>query len=186
MIENREEEWAQLEARAFRLLEHAKEVEPREGIRRYGSLLRLWHYPAFEPQRTWTILTPGRKATPGTPPLAREVTWDRSADHQRMFGPPLGIEQGFGTQPSIRLREGVLPESGLHRLLEAGAHLTVPIINSGNQVGLEGEYFGLETYTVSPNVRVQWWCDGPTEWRHFTDWVGGLRSFLLSCLDPTG
>ena len=27
---------------------------------------------------------------------------------------------------------------------------------------------------------------GPTEWRHFTDWIAGLRSFLLSCLDPTG
>ena len=39
--------------------------------------------------------------------------------------------------------------------------------------------FGLETYEVSPSVRLQWWCDGPTEWRHFTDWFAALRSFAL-------
>lgn len=186
MNETREEDWAQLEARAFRLLDHAKEVEPREAIRRYGSLLRLWHYPAFEAQRTWTILTPGRKVPAGTPSLVREVTWDRRVDHLRLFDSPAAIEKGMGTQPTIRLREGILPEAELRRFLEAGAHLMVPIINAGNQVGLDGEYFGLETYAVSPNVRVQWWCDGPTEWRHFTDWVAGLRSFLLQSLDPTG
>ena len=41
--------WAELEARAQRLLEHAKEMEPRDAVRRYGTLLRLWQFPAFGP-----------------------------------------------------------------------------------------------------------------------------------------
>lgn len=186
MMEQREEQWAQLEARALRLLEHAKEVEPREAIRRYGSLLRLWHFPAFAAQRTWTILTPGRKAPPGAPARVREVTWDRSADDQRLSDPQVRAERGSGILPTIRLREGVLPEPTLRKLLEEGAHLAIPILHVGNHVGLDGEYFGLESYTVSPNVRVQWWCAGPVEWRHFTDWVIGLRAFLLQCLEETG
>ena len=182
MSEDRERDWAELEARALRLLEHAREIEPRDGVRRYGSLLRLWHFPAFGPQITWTILTPGRKTPPAAPPLVREVAWDRQADHDRVFHSTNAVALG----PSLRLREGTLPAEGLRRLLDVGADLTVPLVGVANTVGLEGEYFGLETYEVSPNVRVQWWGTGPTEWRHFIDWVAELRAFLQRCLDQAG
>jgi hypothetical protein len=181
MSEDREGHWAELEARAHRLLEHAKEVEPREQVRRHGSLLRLWRFPAFGPQATWTILIPGRKGSPGATPLVREVTWEREEDHRRVFET---ADSGHSA-PYIRLREAVLASSELDRILAAGTALTVPVVLAGNPAGLEGEYFGLETYAVSGNVRLQWWCAGPTEWRHFTDWVGELRSFLLGALDHT-
>jgi hypothetical protein len=174
---DRETDWVELEAHAVRLLEHAKEVEPRESVRPYGSLLRLWHFPAFGPQTTWTLLTPGRKAPADAPLLVREVTWDREGDHRRVF------EQNQAAAPTLRLREAILVASELERLLALGASLTVPILLSGNTVGLDGEYHGLETYAVSPNVRAQWWCEGPVEWRHFTDWVAELRAFLARTLD---
>ena len=77
-----------------RLLEHPKDLEPREPIRRYGSLLRLWHFPAFGPQVTWTILKPGKKAAANALPMAREVTWDRAADHLRVFDAPVVVKPG--------------------------------------------------------------------------------------------
>jgi hypothetical protein len=165
----------ELEARALRLLEHAKEVEPRDIVRRYGSLLRLWRFPAYGVQTTWTILAPGRKAPPGAPMLVREIVWDRPTDEQR-----------GGTEPSIRLRESMILEEHLQRLLAGGRELMVPVVGVASPMGLDGEHFGLETYTVSPSVRVQWWNAGPTEWRHFIDWVAELRAFLQSCLDQTG
>jgi len=172
--------WTEVEARAERLLEHAKEVEPRERVRRYGSLLRLWHYPAFGPRKTWTILQPGRKIEAGAATLVRELTWDREADHQRIFN---NLDQQ--AVPTIRLREGSLPEPELTALLESGAGLAVSVVGVAHKVGLDGEFFGLETYEVSPNVRAQWWCAGPTEWHHFTTWVAELRAFLGRCLDQT-
>jgi hypothetical protein len=183
MTEQREQTWAELEARAVRLLEHAKEVEPRDPVRRYGSLLRLWHFPAYGPQTTWTILTPGRKTPPGAGPLVREVTWDRPADDRRMAEAP---GRGGDAGPSLRLREAALPEAGLRELLEHGSHLAVPVVGCSHPVGLDGEHFGLETYEVSPGVRVQWWRDGPAAWRHFTDWAAGVRAFLLRHLDQAG
>lgn len=181
-----EQAWAELEARAQRLLEHAREVEPREPNQRYGSLLRLWHFPAFAPQVTWTILSPGRKAPAGAPPVVREVTWDRTRDHSRMFDAAEGIEPVPRIAPSIRLRQATLPDDDLGRLMEVGANLTVPLVGCANANGLDAEYFGMETYAVSPNVRVQWWCEGPLEWRHFIDWVAGLRGFLQHHLDQPG
>jgi hypothetical protein len=188
MNEQREAEWAELEARALRLLEHAKEVEPREVIRRYGSVLRLWHYPAFGPQTTWTILTPGRKVQRDAGPVVREVTWDRAADHERLFNPLEGLRKGFHGHPTLGLREALLPAVELGSLLEAAANLAVPVVlcTRPGVVGLDGEYFGLETYEASSSVRLQWWCDGPTEWRHFTDWFGQVRSFLAQHLDQAG
>src|SRR4051812_49725056 len=79
--------WAALEARAQRLLEHAREIEPRAGVRHHGSLWRFWHFPAFGHQTTWTVLTPGRRASQEAQPRVREVVWDRSADQQRIFEP---------------------------------------------------------------------------------------------------
>jgi len=173
--------WAELEARAERLLEHAKEVEPRDRVRRYGSLLRLWQFAALGPPRTWTILQPGRKVEPGAAALVRELTWDRSGDQQRIFG------EGAGqAAPTIHLREAPLPAAELGALLEAGAGLAVSLVGVAHTVGLEGEFFGLETYEVSPNVRVQWWRRGPTEWQHFISWVDELRAFLTRCLDRQG
>jgi hypothetical protein len=179
MTDSADQAWAALEARALRLLEHAKEVEPRTVVRSYGSFLRLWHTPAYGPLRTWTILQPGRKTAARAPALVREVAWERVADHQAVFEGP-GPHR---PAPSIGLREAALPQAELDALLTAGAGLAVPVLGVGHSVGVDAEYFGLETYEVSPNIRVQWCGAGPTAWRHFTTWVVELRGFLTRCLD---
>lgn len=184
MIEHREREWAEVEALALRLLEHPKDLEPREPIRRYGSVVRLWHYPAFAPQRTWTILTPGRKAPPGAGPMVREVLWDRQADGRCLFEELPPSEPG--TLPRMGVRDAFLPATELQRLLDAAAQLSIPLVLASKTLGLDGERFGLETYNFSPFMRLEWWCDGPTEWRHFTDWVAELRAFVQRHLGPSG
>jgi len=180
MNEQAELAWAELEAKAQRLLEHPKDLPPRDTIRRYGSVLRLWHYPAYGPHTSWTILQPGRKMPAGAPPLAREITWDRLSDNQRMSAEPYQLE------PRLSMRDTLLPKDELSRLLDIGRELSVPIVVFSQTVGLDGEYFGLETYETSPFVKAQWWCQGPTEWRHFTDWFHQVRRFLLQYLDQAG
>lgn len=183
--QHREMAWAELEARTQRLLEHPKDLEPRGLIRRYGSLWRLWHYPAIRPHKTWTVLTPGRKASAGALPLVREVSWDQAADNQRIFG-PASAGASLVPQPTLRVRDAFLPSTELQGFIEAAANLTVPLLVFANRVGLDGEFFGLETYEVSPFVRLQWWCDGPVEWRPLTDWAAALRAFLQAQLDQAG
>jgi hypothetical protein len=184
MTDGQETIWAELEALAQRWLEHPKDLEPREPIRRYSSLWRLWHFPAFGPQTTWTILTPGRKVSTGAAPMVREVSWERTVDHRRIFDPVKWPESGFSRQPTLSVRDAELPADQLQRLRDEGARLAVPVVVAASVIGVEGEFFGLETYEVSPFVRVQWWCAGPVEWRHFIDWVGSLRVFVQHHLGP--
>jgi len=176
---NPEELWDHLAARACRLLEHARELEPRAQVRHFGSVLRLWHHPADGPQTAWTVLAPGKRAEPAATPRVREVVWDQPADHRRLFAAEAGA---LSDRPTLHLREADLPAGELERLLNAGRELSVPLVRVKGPAGLDGEYFGLETYEVSPSVRVQWWCDGPVEWRHFTGWVAQLRAYLVDRL----
>ncbi len=168
---------------AERLLEHPKDHEPRGIIRAYGGVLRVWRFPSFGVQTTWTILKPGPKAAPGSLPMVRELTWDRDGDQERMFDPREAVPL---MAPTIHVRDATLPPMEFQQRLDDGARLSVPVVGCSNTVALDGEYFGLETYEGSPFARLQWWCDGPTEWRHFTDWVAELRAFLLGCLDGAG
>jgi hypothetical protein len=174
--------WEQVQARAERLLEHPRDLEPRDVLRPYSSLWRLWHSPPYGPQTTWTVLLPGRKLHPGSPARVREVTWDRNAEHERLFG-------GSGevtAAPAVRVRDAYLPMDALQELVLEGARLAVPLLAFVRGPMLDEELFGLETYEVSPFVHVQWWGGGPPGWRHFTEWVARLRGFLLLHLDEAG
>ncbi len=175
--------WAELEARAERLLEHAREVEPRDIVRRYRSRLRIWHYPAFSPHVTWTILGAGRTSPPNAPPLVREITWDQMADRRWVFDSSETLRTPPVSRPIIRLREAVLPVDALEELLREGAGLAVPLLGFPGTRGLDGERWGLENYEFSPRIRIDWFCEGPVSWRHFIDWVGAMRGFLCQCLD---
>jgi hypothetical protein len=186
MSEQAERVWEQLQALAERVLEHPKDLEPRDPIRLYGSLWRLWHFPAFAPHTTWTVLTPGRKAPPGAPALVREVSWDMPRDNQRVFGLDYGDGGKTDPRPSVRVRDAHLPGEELRRLSEVGSALAVPLLASARAADAEADLFGLETYEVSPFVRVQWRGDGPLSWRHFLDWVGELRAFLRRHLEQAG
>jgi hypothetical protein len=181
MSADRERVWEQLQALAERLLEHPKDLEPRDPIRLYNSLWRLWHYPASGPHRTLTVLTPGRKAPPGSAPLVREVVWEASRDHQRVFGEPAA--GAIDPRPALWLRDAALPAEELRRLSEVGSSLAVPLLASARAANADDDLFGLETYEVSPFVRVQWRGAGPLPWRHFLDWVGELWAFLQRRLD---
>jgi hypothetical protein len=186
MTPDSEAAWAKLESRAQRLLEHAREVEPREPVRRHGSILRLWHYPAYGPQKSWTLLRSGRKTTEPRGARVREVTWDRGCDERRLFPSDVSRAGGAGSEPTILLREADLEEAEVEALLSAAGNLAVPVVLFAHTVGLDGEFWGLETYEVSPSVRLQWWGRGPVAWRHFTDWFDQLRTLLLKRLEQTG
>src|SRR5579885_3258971 len=58
MIENRPEERAELETRARWALEHPEQREPRGVVEGFRPMLRLWHYPAFANDISWTVFAP--------------------------------------------------------------------------------------------------------------------------------
>jgi hypothetical protein len=182
VAEKRDDEWRELDARARWALEHPELAEPREPIRRCAPELRLWHHPTFGVWRSWTIFVPGPREPDACRPLVRRVTWDYPGDRRRLTDPIEGLAYGFfHTRPAISLRDAELPAATLTSLLSAGSLLAIPIAGVEECVGLDGESFGIESYGFLASVRLEWWCDGPKEWRELTGWVARVRSFLEEC-----
>jgi hypothetical protein len=135
--------------------------------------MRLWHYPSFDVYRSWTIFH--RRGDL----MAREVTWDRPHDVERLSLDPLeGLKTLFSTKPSVSHRDARIDPVSFEEHMKALFGFRLPVHGLEEVVGVDGESFGLELSRFLAGVRLRWWCDGPKEWRELTGWHCGLRSFL--------
>ena len=160
--------------RAIILLEGADRIEPQDPIRNLPPQIRLWHYPAFSAHKSWTIF---KSRSQNSQSVVREVTWDFLADNARLADPLVGLKQGFHTNPTVVVRDGKLPDDEFSILIEQGRRLNIPLIGIEQRVGLDGVTSGIELFGFD-RVRLEWWCEGPKEWRALTDWVKKFRVFL--------
>lgn len=186
--ENRPEEKAELESRALWALEHPGQVEPREAVDRLQQMLRLWQYPAFDQYRAWAVFIPRREAlVDETRVLVREVIWDRLHDLQRFANPLEWLRQGFRAPPLLHVRDAEVAYSRVSLLLDDLARQPVQVAGMQTLIGLDGETFGFE-YCASflIRARLEWWCDGPAEWKTFTDSVARLRDRLQQGVSGEG
>lgn len=108
--------------------------------------------------------------------VARQITWDRPHDWQRLRDPLLGLQEGFHSHPKIELRDRPLDASELATRLAAAQSLSVPLIGRHGGICVDGAMFGYEERDGSP--RLEWCCDGPAEWREFTTWAREMMRWL--------
>jgi hypothetical protein len=184
VVEHREAEWAELEARAMRLLEDSASASPSFKGWPVWPVLKLSLYPSFAPCQSWTIYSIKPRSVPIADPMVRELTWDRPADRERLLADPIkGLKSGFSTQPSIKFRDAVISAQHLASHLAKGRQVTVEAVVFNEMVVLDGETWSYQTYGVPGHLRVSWWGNGPIEWREFINWTADLLVFLVASLD---
>ena len=116
-------------------------------------------------------------------PMVREIIWDRPFDWEIFTGAPAESEQEVALTPTLRVRDSYLPVKELKSLFETVIDLDIRMIGVKEPFGLDGETFGLEGYGPLHGIRLEWWCEGPDEWRDLTAWAAEMREFLKSCTD---
>jgi hypothetical protein len=95
MIEKREKEWHELEAKAEKLLNNPF-LLPKEAILKfYKPILRLWIYPSFESYIVWIFNEPDFRMIQPKNLIIRQIIWDRNADAQRLNNPLEGLKKGL-------------------------------------------------------------------------------------------
>lgn len=179
--ENRPEARAELERRARQALEHPEAIEPVGVLDRMHVTLRLWRYPAFFNHVAWSVFEPHANEAGKRQTLVREVVWDRAHDLARFSDPLEGVRQGFHSPPTLHLRDAAVSSRQYQRLLHDIATHPAPVVQFRSIIGLDGEQFGIASETGFNSARMEWWGDGPKEWRDFIAAVMRLRAFLQSC-----
>lgn len=110
--------------------------------------------------------------------LVRRVNWDHPHDFRRFSDPLEGVRQGFFAPPTLVVHDARTTDRALRPYLRELRKLSIPPLGIDASIGIDGETFGLQTYGASDSTRLEWWCEGPREWRPFTEAAGRLRNFL--------
>jgi len=177
-----EEARDELTRRARRALEHAEELAPKIGVRRFDERWRLWQYSSFSPWHSWTLflLWEGNDLHRA---VAREVFWNMPADCHRLSDPLEGVRAGFHSQPTLSVRDVELSTSEVVSQIEAGRRIAVPLVSFRGGMGLDGTSWGLGIQEGLRALRLEWWENGPDAWAEATRWAGELRLFLQTAFD---
>ena len=181
--EQREDEWNELSRIATKYLDGPHTVPAAESLNRWRYRLRLWHYPSFTENRSWGIY---QRQEPGSRllrTLVRQLTWDRTADSERLWKPLVGLEKGFHSQPTIELRDRPIESVEFEVRLRVLQVISFPAF-AGQGIGIDGESYGIEL--PGRETTVEWWCGGPDSWREVTAWAAETRDWLtgITALPP--
>jgi hypothetical protein len=88
--------------------------------------------------------------------------------------------------PTIMSRIAYVPQSRLDAMLAQGAGFRIPLVGEDETLGLDGETWTFEWEHLFNHSKLQWWCDGPTMWGPFIEWVQNLAALLDELVEGAG
>ncbi len=172
-VEHRHEEFAELERKALRALEEVG--TPPTFSRPPQMVIQLWMYPAFADYVSWTLFTD----KDGLNPVVRQVTWNRHYDVRRFTDPLDGLREGWHTEPTMVTEDAPLAIDEFLERMEAGRKIRIPLLEGAKtRIGLDGVRYGLQGLYGLSGWSLNWWEDGPEEWRELIKWAGEMRTYL--------
>jgi hypothetical protein len=173
--EHREAEFAELErkAREFLFKTNVACCPPPVDIGHPRFV--TWHFPAFGDYHSWSVCTFRKRHDQPPQRLARQITWRRLSDVQRFTNPLTGLAEGFNRWPSIEVRDGFVHEEEVESRLEELTRIVIPVLPAERVMGTDRETFG---FALEPEVRFEWWCEGPDAWKPLTGWTSETRDWL--------
>jgi hypothetical protein len=158
-----ETKFHELETRAMVHLRRSPDLDEASVI------VLIWRYPAFEPYQSWSLVKDEDRW------LIRRTTWDHPTDYQRASDP---LKQAAfmidrDPAPTIEIVDVRTSTRFAEQIVERVSGLPVPSPLASDWVGADGAMNGIETQRGE--VHVEWWCEGPPDWRVFTEEVERLR-----------
>jgi hypothetical protein len=179
MIEKRQKEWYELEAKAEKLLNDPR-LLPKEAILKfYEPVLRLWIYPSFEPYKIWVFSEPNVKTIRPDKLKVIRAIWQRGEDYQRLNDPIRGLKEGFHTEPKLEVQSIDLTKELFDMIFSKLQQIQFSVFaNYRKSVGVDGVRYGIETFNSTHRTNISWWSVYPEEWQSLIDWFEQTTDFL--------
>jgi len=178
MIEKREKEWQELEAKAMRMLENPRLLPKDETTKNFAPTLHLWITPTFTPDKHWVFYKPRPQINPPPKPFVRQLIWQKQSDFKRLNDPLTGLQEGFHAEPTFETRTVEIEKEMLEILYQQLSEIRFPAFVRDEILGLDGERFGVEILGFYHQARVSWWSVYPKEWQEIVVWFEKTQKLL--------
>lgn len=178
MIENREKEWQELEAKALQMLGNPKLLPKDETIKNFAPTLHLWISPTFTAEKHWVFYKPRSQINPQPKPFVRQMIWQKQSDFQRLNNPLIGLHKGFQAEPTFETKIVEIEKEMLNASHQQLSEINFPAFTKDEILGLDGERFGVEILGFYHQAKVSWWSVYPKEWQKLIDWFEKIQAFL--------
>jgi len=178
MIEDREKEWQNLQAKALQMLENPRLLPKDLQIKNFNQTLHLWISPTFTPEKHWIFYTPQPQINPQPKPIVQQIIWQRETDFRRLNDPLIGLQEGFYTEPTFEIKTIEIEKEIFDKIHENLTKIKVLPFVKDEILGLDGEHFGVETLGSYHNAKITWWSSYPQEWKELIEWYEKVRKFL--------
>lgn len=125
--------------------------------------LHLWEYPSFESHTDWFILHDERPVS-GKRALVRKITsWSEQTNKDTM------------DQVRFCITENTLDPEETETILSTLKDKSIIPFPSQTHIGLDGVMHGIQ----HDGIKLEWWMEGPKEWRSLITAVDGIRQWLF-------
>lgn len=178
MIEDREKEWQNLQAKALQMLENPRLLPKDLQIKNFNQTLHLWISPTFTPEKHWIFYTPQPQINPQPKPIVQQIIWQRETDFRRLNDPLIGLQEGFYTEPTFEIKTIEIELEFYRKIRSKLSEIKLLPFIEVESDGRDGEIFGVETLDLFYNGRITWWSSPPIEWNELTDWYEKVGKFL--------
>jgi len=178
MIEKREKEWQELEAKARQILENPRLLPKDETTKHFEPTLHLWISPTFTPEKHWIFYKPQPQINPQPKPFVRQIIWQKPSDFQRLNNPLIGLQEGFQAEPTFETKTVEIEKEMLETLHQQLSEIRFPAFVRDEILGLDGESFGVEIFSFYHQARVSWWSIYPDDWHELVRWFEKIQRFL--------
>lgn len=178
MVEKREKEWRELEAKVEHILNNPRFLPKDETTKQFIPTLHLWISPSFSSDKHWIFYNPRVQINPQPKPRIRQLIWQKQVDQKRLFDPLIGLKEGFHTEPTFEIKTIEIEKELFEKLRSDLAKIKFPPFIKDEILGLDGEQFGVETLGSYHSAKIFWWNSYPEEWKELVEWYDKTKRFL--------
>ena len=178
MIEKREKEWQELEAKARQMLGNLHLLPKDETTKNFAPTLHLWITPTFTPEKHWVFYKPRPQINPQPNPFVRQLIWQKQSDYKRLNNPLTGLQEGFHADPTFETKTVEIEKEMLDALHQQLSEIRFPAFARDKILGLDGERCGIEILGFYHQARVSWWSVYPDDWQELVRWFEKIQTFL--------
>jgi len=175
MIEKREKEWQELEAKARQIIENPRLLPKDETTKQFEPILHLWISPTFTPEKHWFFYKPRPQINPQPKPFVRQMIWQKEGDFQRLNN----LQEVFVPEPTFEIKTVEIEWEFYRKFRSELSKIKLLPFIEVEMSGRDGDICGVETLDLFYSGKITWWSECPSEWKELVDWFEKIKGSRL-------